>query len=92
MNTKAIPSINSLLAKIPSGRDFHSVAEYEPPVLDKSILDAMRAPPDVNDDFARDMSSDDDIKSPESPSIGAFPGTTGDYGRSSTAFSSNTYY
>ena len=92
MNTKAIPSINSLLAKIPSGRDIHNVPDYEPPVLQRNVLDAMRAAPDVNDDFARDMSSDEDIKSPSGPPVGAFPGTPDDYGRSSTAPSSNTYY
>lgn len=92
MNTKAIPSINSLLTKIPSGREIHNISEYQLPSLDGNLLDSMRAPPDVDDDFTHDMSSDDDIKSPPVPPVGAFPGAGGDIGRSSTAASSNTYF
>lgn len=89
MNTKAIPSANSLKGQIPSGRDLVSVPEYSPPEPDKNILEAMRAPPDPKDDYIPDMSSDDETKSPEPP-VGAFPGTGDDYSRSSTVV--NSYY
>ena len=78
---------------MPSGREIHSIPEYQPPSLDEHVLEAMCAPPDVNDELTQDMSSDDDVKSPFVPPVGAFPGASaGDYGRSSTAASSNTYY
>lgn len=89
MNTKAIPSANSLKGQIPSGRDLVSVPEYTPPEPYRNVLEAMRAPPDPKDDYIPDMSSDDEIKSPEPP-VGAFPGTGNDYSRSSTAV--NSYY
>ncbi|KFH41002.1 pH-response regulator protein-like protein [Hapsidospora chrysogenum ATCC 11550] len=91
MNTKAIPSVNSLLAKIPSGREIHSIPEYQPPSPDGHALEAMRGPPDPNDEFVHDMSSDDDMRSPSAPSVGAFPEMP-DYGRSPTSASSNTYF
>lgn len=91
MNTKAIPTVNSLLAKIPSGREIHTVPDYQPPFLEGDALDAMRAPPDDRDDFGHNLSSDDDmVASPPPPAIGAFPGA--DTGRSPTAQSSNTYF
>lgn len=92
MNTKAIPSANSLKGQIPSGRDLVSVPEYSPPEVDRNVLETMRGPPDPNshEEFiAEDMSSDDDMKSPEPP-VGAFPGTSADYSRASTAV--NSYY
>ncbi|KAI9167528.1 pH-response regulator protein palC [Paramyrothecium foliicola] len=90
MNTQAIPPANSLLLKMPSGREIHTIKPYEPPVLDAAVLETMRATPEVIDDYANDLSSDDDMRSPSGP-VGAFPGTSTDYTRSpSTA--GNTYY
>jgi hypothetical protein len=89
MNTRPIPSANSLKGQIPSGRDLVSIPEHNPPEPDRSVLEAMRAPPDPKDDYIPDMSSDDDLKTPE-PLVGAFPGAGEDYSRSSTAV--NSYY
>lgn len=92
MNTKAIPQINTLLAKMPSGRNIHDIPDFQPPSLDRHVLDAMRAMPNAGDDFVNDMSSDDDFKGASIPAVGAFPGASGDYGRSSTTPSSQTYF
>ncbi|CAG9944934.1 unnamed protein product [Clonostachys rosea f. rosea IK726] len=92
MNTKVIPSINSLLAKIPSGRDIHTIAQYHPPTLDRDVLEAMRALPEGNDEFGPDLSSDDDVRSSSITPIGAFPGASDNYERSSTATSSHAYF
>lgn len=93
MNTKQIPSVNSLLAKIPSGREIHSIPDYKPPYLDGETLDMMRGPANNRDDVTNDFSSDDDgLGSPQAPGIGGFPTASGDYGRSSTPQGSHTYY
>ncbi|KAK5988910.1 pH-response regulator protein palC [Cladobotryum mycophilum] len=75
MNTRAIPPINSLLAKMPSGH--------------RDVLEAMRAPPEGEDNFEDDMSSDDEVRGSAS-APGAFPGSSADYGRGSTP--GNSYY
>ena len=62
---------------MPSGRECHSIKPFTPPVLDLSVLENMRAPPDRADDFEEDRSSDDDAD--ERVPVGAFPGTKDDY-------------
>ncbi|KAF5138798.1 pH-response regulator protein palC [Metarhizium anisopliae] len=89
MNTKAIPPVSTLLPKMPSGREIHTVKSYQPPTLDRDVLEAMRSLPDREDDLG-DMSSDDDAKGPSAPA-GAFPGTSADYGVNRSG-SGNAYY
>lgn len=78
MNTQHIPPINSLLSKMPSGREIHTIKPYSPPQLERDVLDAMRAPPDGEDDVGNEWSSGDETKVDETP-VGAFPGTSADY-------------
>ena len=90
MNTRLIPPANSLLSKMPSGREIHTIKPYQPPTLDRDVLEAMRAPPEEPDNFENDLSSDDEVKGgPSAP--GAFPGTPGSVERSSST-SGNAYY
>jgi hypothetical protein len=92
MNTQHIPPINSLLSKMPSGREIHTVKPYEPPALSSDALDAMRSAPD-RDDYVDDMSSDEDLGGGPSAPVGAFPGTEGNYGRESkSSLGGSTYY
>lgn len=65
------------MASMPSGREMHSVKPFMPPVLEASVLEKMRAPPDRMDDHGGDGSSDED-EGAEDP-VGAFPGTKADY-------------
>ncbi|KAM0256239.1 hypothetical protein ACHAQJ_005110 [Trichoderma viride] len=60
MNTRPIPPINSLINKMPSGREIHIIKPYQPPVLDRDVLEAMRAPPDQSEDVGGEESSDDE--------------------------------
>lgn len=62
----------------------HSVKSFIPPMLEASVLERMRAPPDRMDDYVGDVSSDEDAQDP----VGAFPGTKQDY----SAASSSSYY
>ncbi|KHO00627.1 pH-response regulator protein palC [Metarhizium album ARSEF 1941] len=92
MNTRAIPPPSTLLPKMPSGREIYTVKPYQPPTLDRHVLEAMRSPPDREDDLAGDLSSDDDASGPSAPS-GAFPGTSAEYGvNRSGSGSGNAYY
>ncbi|KAM5345328.1 hypothetical protein ACJ41O_011190 [Fusarium nematophilum] len=91
MNTQAIPPINSLLSKLPSGREIHTIKPFEPPSLDRDVLEAMRAPPEEDDEYGNELSSDDEIKGGPSAPVGAFPGTGGHYSRN-TGTPGNTYY
>ncbi|EWG46353.1 hypothetical protein FVEG_06880 [Fusarium verticillioides 7600] len=91
MNTQAIPPINTLLSKMPSGREIHTLKPYEVPSLDRDILEAMRAPPEDDDTYVDDLSSDDDVKGGPSAPVGAFPGTVDDYSRSPST-PGNAYY
>ncbi|CCT71206.1 related to PalC protein [Fusarium fujikuroi] len=91
MNTQAIPPINTLLSKMPSGREIHTLKPYEVPSLDRDVLEAMRAPPEDDDTYVDDLSSDDDIKGGPSAPVGAFPGTVDDYARSPST-PGNAYY
>ena len=93
MNTQAIPPVNTLLSKMPSGREIHNIKPYEPPSLDRDVLEAMRAPPEEDDGFVDDLSSDDEIRGSPSAPVGAFPGSAADYARStSTSTPGNAYY
>lgn len=91
MNTRVIPPVNSLLSKMPSGREIHSIKPFEPPTLDRDVLEAMRAPPEEIDEFENDLSSDDEVRGGPSQPVGAFPGTVGDYARS-PGTPGNVYY
>lgn len=88
INTQAIPPVNSLLPRMPSGREVHSVKPYQPPILDRDLLEAMRSPPDGEDQVGDDASSDDEKGVPNAP--GAFPGIYMDFGTRSN--SGNAYY
>jgi hypothetical protein len=90
INTQAIPPANSLLLKMPSGREIHTIKPYEPTLLDASTLETMRATPSGIDDYANDLSSDDEIGTSSGP-VGAFPGTSADYSRSPSV-GGNIYY
>lgn len=72
------------MASMPSGREIHTLKSFIPPVLDSSILESMRAPPDRVDDYGSDASSDDE-KDDHAP-VGAFPGTKEDYAGSSSYY------
>lgn len=72
------------MSSMPSGREIHSLKLYVPPVLDASVLESMRAPPDRADDYGGDETSDEEAESPEP--VGAFPGTKGDYSGSSNYY------
>ncbi|KIL95341.1 ph-response regulator protein palc [Fusarium avenaceum] len=91
MNTQIIPPINSLLSKMPSGREIHTVKPYELPLLDPDVWEGMRAPPEEDDGFVDDLSSDDEIKGGPSAPVGAFPGTVSDYSRTPST-PGNAYY
>lgn len=91
MNTQAIPPASSLLPKMPSGREIHTVKPYQVPVLDKDALEAMRCVPDREDDVADNASSDDDGVKDAPAAPGTFPGTADAYG-TARATSGNAYY
>ncbi|KAF4344944.1 pH-response regulator palC [Fusarium beomiforme] len=91
MNTQVVPPINTLLSKMPSGREVHTLKPYEPPSLDRDIFEAMRAPPEHDDTYVNDLSSDDDIKGGSSAPVGTFPGAVDDYSQSPST-PGNAYY
>jgi hypothetical protein len=80
---------------MPSGREIHSIKPYHPPFLDRTVLEAMRAPPERADDYGDALSSDDEgggggrADAPQ-PTVGAFPGGRVEYGSGSG--SGSTYY
>jgi hypothetical protein len=78
MLTQTIPPTGPLLAQMPSGREIHSVKPYQPPLLDGTALEAIRAPPDRSDEAGDYLSSDEETLTENTP-VGAFPGTQGDY-------------
>ncbi|KEY70016.1 hypothetical protein S7711_04031 [Stachybotrys chartarum IBT 7711] len=90
MNTRPIPAPNTLLSQMPSGREIHSIKQYQPPLLDHNVLESMRVPPDAIDDLNNELSSDDETRGPSAP-VGAFPGTRDDYQRSPSSVG-NGYY
>lgn len=91
INTQPIPSINSLLSKMPSGREICTLRPYLPPVLDRDVFEGMRSLPDGDDVVVDESSSDDEARGASSAPAGAYPGTSFDYG-ASPAPSSSTYY
>lgn len=76
MLTQAIPPTGPLLAQIPSGREIHTIKPFQPPMLDATTLEAMRAPPERSDDPGNYTSSDEETLAEP---VGAFPGTSGEY-------------
>ncbi|KAK1467868.1 pH-response regulator protein palC [Colletotrichum cuscutae] len=85
MNVQIVPPIGPLLAQMPSGREIHTLKPYQPPVLDRSILEAMRAPPERNDDYGDALSSDDEGKGVSGPP-GGYPESRPDYRSASTSY------
>ncbi|OLN88689.1 pH-response regulator protein palC [Colletotrichum chlorophyti] len=85
MNVQIIPPVGPLIAQMPSGREIHTLKPYQPPVLDQSILEAMRAPPERNDDYGAAMSSDDEAKGQSGLSSG-FPEARPEYRSGSTSY------
>ncbi|ORY66253.1 pH-response regulator protein palC [Pseudomassariella vexata] len=80
MLTQIVPAPATLLAKLPSGREIHSIKPYTVPELSKQSLQAMRALPDRSDDYGGEpLSSDDEEITARPALVGAFPGTQGDY-------------
>ncbi|KAF2675354.1 pH-response regulator protein palC [Microthyrium microscopicum] len=83
-----IPSSDSLMTGLPSGRDFHKTPAYATPSLAEDILARMRAPPDPKDldAYKHAVYSDDSSSETEQDEApGAYPGTVRQY-------SSNTPY
>ncbi|KAH7376566.1 pH-response regulator protein palC [Plectosphaerella cucumerina] len=83
VDTQIIPPTGPLLAQMPSGRDLHPVRPYEPPQLDRSVLEAARAPPEHPDDVVYE-SSDDETKpgqSSRADPVGAYPGSRQEYNK-----------
>ncbi|KAF6830778.1 pH-response regulator protein palC [Colletotrichum plurivorum] len=72
MNVQVVPPVGPLLAQMPSGREMHTLKPFQPPTLDRSILEAMRAPPERTDDYEDALSSDDEAKGHAGPP-GGFP-------------------
>jgi hypothetical protein len=72
------------MAAMPSGREIHTLKPFSPPVLDPSVFESMRAPPERADDYGSDASSDEEKE--QSKPVGAFPGTKGDYASSSNYY------
>ncbi|KAK2592218.1 hypothetical protein QQS21_010070 [Conoideocrella luteorostrata] len=89
MNTQVVPPVSALLPKMPSGREIHTVKPYVPPTLDRDVLEAMRSPPDREDDILDDGSSDDEKDGQRAP--GAYPGTPVEFGVRGSS-SGNAYY
>jgi len=84
INTQPIPAIGPLMATMPSGREIHTLKVFTAPVLDSSILEGMRAPPDQPDEVGSNGSSDEERE--EQVPVGAFPGTQGDYSHTSNYY------
>jgi hypothetical protein len=82
INTQEVPPIGPLMAAMPSGREIYSVKTYIPPVLEPSVLEEMRAPPDGVDDYGSESSEEE--REEENEPVGAFPGTKQDYGTESS--------
>ncbi len=92
INVQLVPACEPLLASMPSGREYHSPQPYIPPQLDTQTLSLMRAPPDPSESVFRGDEEDsggEEYGARVSEPVGAFPGTSHDYGRRGT---SNSYY
>ena len=82
INTQTVPDHVPLLAQLPSGREIYAVKEYEPPVIEQSLLSQLRGPADGEEvDDERESDSEDEV---EKVVVGAFPGAAGG--------SNNAYY
>ncbi|KAM0635348.1 hypothetical protein ACHAPW_001573 [Verticillium nonalfalfae] len=80
VTTQAIPTTGSVLAQMPSGREIHTIKPFQPAELDRSVLEATRAPPDRSDDFGEALSSDDEAKGQQhTEPPGAYPGARQDH-------------
>lgn len=78
MLSQAITPAGTLLAQMPSAREFHTLKPYDIPMLDSRTLEAMRAPPDRNDDFGDAQSSDEETFVPRSTQS-SYPGSSAYY-------------
>lgn len=85
VSIQVVPPSEPLIAKMPSGREYHSPKPWVPPDLDATSLASMRAPPDPEAERYRPGGDDSDSDAVESEPVGAFPGTASDY-------SGRTYY
>lgn len=79
MNTQTIPPSASLLAQLPSGREYFSnLQPYQPPQLDANTLAQMRVPPSPNlraeQRDSDDSDDDDDGRAGALGVPGGFPG------------------
>lgn len=81
MNIQAIPPSEPLLSNMPSGREYHTLKQWEAPVLEASTLASMRAPPDPEAEQYRPDGddSDEEVSSSSKQPVGAYPGTSSDY-------------
>lgn len=88
MNTQPIPPSATLLAQLPSGREYFSnLPAYQPPQLDANAIAQMRAPPSPSLRAGQpdDDDSDDDDGDGRAGAMGVpggFPGSAGNGGRS----------
>ena len=92
INVQIVPPFEPLLATLPTGREYHTPQPWVPPALDAETLAKMSAPPDPNESGFRgneDDSGDEKGLSRRPEPVGAFPGSSQQYGRSAT---SNSYY
>ncbi|GJC92474.1 pH-response regulator protein palc [Colletotrichum higginsianum] len=85
LNDTIIPPIGPLLAQMPSGREMHALKSYQPPTLDRSLLEAMRAPPERGDHYGDALSSDDEAKGHAGPP-GGYPESRPEYRSASTSY------
>ena len=82
-----VPSSDSFLSSMPSGREYHSPSPYQIPALDEDVLARMRVPPDASELAFQggEGDSESDEESRLEP-IGAFPGTKGEYSGTSSYY------
>lgn len=64
---------------MPSAREIHTLKPFDVPTLDNLTLNTMRAPPDRNDDFEDENSSDEETVVPSRQAPGAYPGSVSSY-------------
>ncbi|OAL07482.1 pH-response regulator protein palC [Phaeosphaeriaceae sp. SRC1lsM3a] len=85
VGVQLVPPSESLLASMPSGREYHTSKMFVVPALLEDALIRMRAPPDPSETFKgdEDDSADEDERSPPA---GAFPGTKADYAPGSSYY------
>ena len=80
---QSIPPAETLLASMPSGREYHVPKIFIPPSLDEDAIVRMRAPPDpansgLNGDGDDSADAEDRENAAQAPA-GAFPGTRAEY-------------